>query len=60
MTQQIALFRRLIREAKQINDYNFRAYAVRRVRAGFDKNRNLEGWVPRDHDINDGVISIRS
>ncbi|VEU38698.1 unnamed protein product [Pseudo-nitzschia multistriata] len=43
MTQQIALFRRLLREAKQFNDYNFRAYAVRRIRGGFEKNRHLEG-----------------
>jgi len=32
-----------MREAKQFHDYNFRAYAMRRVRGGFDKNRNLEG-----------------
>lgn len=39
----VTLFRRLMREAKQMNDYNFRAYAIRRVRAGFDQNRLLEG-----------------
>lgn len=37
------LYRRLIREAKQMHDYNFRMYALRRIRAGFEKNRLLDG-----------------
>ena len=41
----ISLFRRMMREARHFNDYNFRAYAIRRVRTGFEKNRNLEGYV---------------
>ena len=46
MTQAtISLFRRMMREARHFNDYNFRAYAIRRVRTGFEKNRNLEGYV---------------
>mmetsp|Transcript_22807 Transcript_22807/g.54031 ORF Transcript_22807/g.54031 Transcript_22807/m.54031 type:complete len:86 (+) Transcript_22807:140-397(+) len=44
MTQPtISLFRRMMREARHFNDYNFRAYAIRRVRGGFEKNRMLEG-----------------
>ena len=39
----LPLLRSLLREARHINDYNFRSYAVRRVKAGFDKNRNLVG-----------------
>mmetsp|Transcript_15566 Transcript_15566/g.25927 ORF Transcript_15566/g.25927 Transcript_15566/m.25927 type:complete len:80 (+) Transcript_15566:85-324(+) len=39
----LPLLRSLLREARHINDYNFRSYAVRRVKAGFDKNRNLTG-----------------
>ena len=35
----------MMREARHFNDYNFRAYAIRRVRGGFEKNRNLEGCV---------------
>ena len=46
MTQPpVLLFRRLMREAKRMNDYNFRSYAIRRVRAGFDRNLLLEGYV---------------
>ena len=39
----LPLLRSLLREARHINDYNFRSYAVRRVKAGFDKNRDLVG-----------------
>ncbi|KAG7348942.1 complex 1 LYR family protein [Nitzschia inconspicua] len=37
------LYRRLMREAKQMHDYNFRMYSLRRIRAGFDRNRSLQG-----------------
>ena len=39
----LPLLRSLLREARHINDYNFRSYAVRRVKAGFNKNRTLSG-----------------
>jgi hypothetical protein len=39
----IQLFRRLMKEAKQMQDYNFRMYAMRRIKAGYDKNRSLQG-----------------
>ncbi len=45
MSSPHALYRRLLREAKQMQDYNFRMYAVRRIRAGFDKNKTLSGYV---------------
>jgi len=32
-----------MRQATQMNDYNFRAYSIRRIRTGFEKNRLLEG-----------------
>ena len=58
MTQPtVTLFRRLMREAKQMNDYNFRAYAIRRVRGGFDKNSLLEGYVPH-HTIPYHSLSV--
>lgn len=37
------LYRSLLREAKQVSDYNYRSYAVRRTKAGFDMNRSLQG-----------------
>mmetsp|Transcript_22029 Transcript_22029/g.37457 ORF Transcript_22029/g.37457 Transcript_22029/m.37457 type:complete len:145 (+) Transcript_22029:1090-1524(+) len=37
------LYRSLVREARKIKDYNFRSYALRRMKAGFVKNRNLQG-----------------
>jgi len=36
-----------MRQAKRMNDYNFRSYAIRRVRAGFDRNLLLEGDAAR-------------
>lgn len=39
----ISLFRSLLREAKQVTDYNFRTYSIRRVKAGFRKNQHLQG-----------------
>mmetsp|Transcript_3463 Transcript_3463/g.2877 ORF Transcript_3463/g.2877 Transcript_3463/m.2877 type:complete len:82 (-) Transcript_3463:757-1002(-) len=42
MTVQ-TLYRSLLREAKRVSDYNFRSYALRRIEAGFNKNRQLQG-----------------
>eukprot|EP00814_Leptocylindrus_danicus_P005345 CAMPEP_0116018874 /NCGR_PEP_ID=MMETSP0321-20121206/8899_1 /TAXON_ID=163516 /ORGANISM="Leptocylindrus danicus var. danicus, Strain B650" /LENGTH=83 /DNA_ID=CAMNT_0003489333 /DNA_START=167 /DNA_END=418 /DNA_ORIENTATION=+ len=38
-----SLYRSLAREAKRLSDYNFRTYAIRRVKKGFELNRNLAG-----------------
>mmetsp|Transcript_18969 Transcript_18969/g.26705 ORF Transcript_18969/g.26705 Transcript_18969/m.26705 type:complete len:84 (-) Transcript_18969:380-631(-) len=37
------LFRSLLREAKKMNDYNFRLYSIRRIKMGFLSNLSLEG-----------------
>jgi len=37
----ISLYRSMLRNAKQMSDYNFRSFAVRRVKLGFQMNRNL-------------------
>eukprot|EP00526_Cylindrotheca_closterium_P028004 CAMPEP_0113617686 /NCGR_PEP_ID=MMETSP0017_2-20120614/8916_1 /TAXON_ID=2856 /ORGANISM="Cylindrotheca closterium" /LENGTH=84 /DNA_ID=CAMNT_0000527105 /DNA_START=108 /DNA_END=362 /DNA_ORIENTATION=- /assembly_acc=CAM_ASM_000147 len=42
MTAQ-TLYRSLLRQAKQVPDYNFRSYSIRRVKAGFRKNQHLQG-----------------
>eukprot|EP00970_Alexandrium_tamarense_P004623 scaffold771_cov177-Alexandrium_tamarense.AAC.17 len=42
-SNSISLFRSLLREAKRVDNYNFRDYAVRRVKLGFQINRNLAG-----------------
>ncbi|CAJ1953896.1 unnamed protein product [Cylindrotheca closterium] len=42
MTAQ-ALYRNLLRQAKQVTDYNFRSYSIRRVKTGFRKNQQLQG-----------------
>mmetsp|Transcript_34962 Transcript_34962/g.104293 ORF Transcript_34962/g.104293 Transcript_34962/m.104293 type:complete len:83 (-) Transcript_34962:382-630(-) len=42
-TAPIPLFRTLLREARKMNDYNFRSFAIRRVKTGFAANRDLQG-----------------
>mmetsp|Transcript_11583 Transcript_11583/g.17711 ORF Transcript_11583/g.17711 Transcript_11583/m.17711 type:complete len:82 (+) Transcript_11583:188-433(+) len=43
MNPSISLFRSLLREAKKVDNYNFRLYAIRRVKLGFQLNRSLAG-----------------
>lgn len=38
----LSLYRALLRESKQVNDYNFRSYAIRRVKAEFRKSQFME------------------
>ncbi|KAL7465432.1 hypothetical protein ACHAXS_005756 [Conticribra weissflogii] len=47
----MALFRSLLREAKKVDNYNFRHYAIRRTRAGFTANRDLTG--------NEAVVALQ-
>ena len=39
----IALYRALVRQGKAIHDYNFRSYALRRIKAGYQRHRHLQG-----------------
>jgi len=41
----LSLYRSLLRQGKLIKDYNFRSYAIRRVKTGFQENRGLQGCV---------------
>ena len=43
MNKTLNLYRGLLRHAYKMEDYNFRTYAVRRVKTGFAKNRSLQG-----------------
>eukprot|EP00980_Cylindrotheca_fusiformis_P015903 scaffold4658_cov118-Cylindrotheca_fusiformis.AAC.9 len=43
MSTPNALYRALLRQARELPDYNFRSYSVRRVKAGFRKNQHLQG-----------------
>ena len=43
-TATLSLFRTMLRESKKVDNYNFRLYAVRRVKLGFELNRSLTGW----------------
>ncbi|ESP01871.1 hypothetical protein LOTGIDRAFT_200002 [Lottia gigantea] len=37
----LELYRKLLREGKQLSDYNFRFYAQRRVRDAFKENKSV-------------------
>ncbi|XP_056648595.1 LYR motif-containing protein 4 isoform X2 [Diorhabda sublineata] len=37
----LKLFKSMIRESKKISSYNFREYAIRRIRDGFKENKIL-------------------
>eukprot|EP00579_Thalassiosira_antarctica_P007980 CAMPEP_0201882730 /NCGR_PEP_ID=MMETSP0902-20130614/14373_1 /ASSEMBLY_ACC=CAM_ASM_000551 /TAXON_ID=420261 /ORGANISM="Thalassiosira antarctica, Strain CCMP982" /LENGTH=84 /DNA_ID=CAMNT_0048411319 /DNA_START=71 /DNA_END=325 /DNA_ORIENTATION=- len=39
----LSLFRTLLRESKKVDNYNFRHYAIRRVKVGFQLNKDLTG-----------------
>ena len=55
----LTLFRSLLREAKHVNDYNFRSYAIRRVKTGFQANRQLQGYVGSRFDRILVMVSVR-
>ncbi|KPP66124.1 LYR motif-containing protein 4-like [Scleropages formosus] len=48
-SQVISLYRMLMKESKKFPSYNFRTYALRRVRDGFRANRNVDN--PRTLDL---------
>lgn len=41
----LSLFRSLLRNAKKVDNYNFREYSIRRIKIGFQNNRSLTGYV---------------
>ncbi|KAJ8375076.1 hypothetical protein SKAU_G00056560 [Synaphobranchus kaupii] len=40
-SQVLSLYRMLIKESKKFPAYNYRTYALRRIRDGFRENRNV-------------------
>lgn len=47
--QAIHLYRQLIRHACHMKDYNFRSYAIRRIKIGYEENRHL---IPQSEEYN--------
>ncbi|CAL8368351.1 unnamed protein product [Boreogadus saida] len=41
-TQVIALYRMLIKESSKFPSYNFRTYAIRRIKDGFRENKHVD------------------
>lgn len=50
------LYRRLLKEGRQFDNYNYRNYAVRRIKDAFRENRNLsdagqiDAWVKKGEE----------
>ncbi|XP_069880741.1 LYR motif-containing protein 4 isoform X1 [Dipodomys merriami] len=40
--QVLDLYRAMLRESKHFNSYNYRTYAVRRIRDAFRENKNVK------------------
>ena len=43
MTRSLQLYKSMLRQAKLITDYNFRSYAVRKIKVNFRNNAELTG-----------------
>ncbi|KAI1902212.1 hypothetical protein AGOR_G00042390 [Albula goreensis] len=57
-TQVISLYRMLLRESKKFPSYNYRTYALRRVKDGFRENRNVDNPKMLDHLLNQARESL--
>lgn len=42
-TQVLGLYRRLLKEASHIDNYNFRSHAMRKIKVEFRQNSSLSG-----------------
>ena len=47
----LTLYRNLMKQATTMSDYNFRSYAIRRVRVGYHKHRTSTGYVQSIHSV---------
>ncbi|XP_030625555.1 LYR motif-containing protein 4 [Chanos chanos] len=57
-TQVLSLYRMLLRESKKFPSYNYRTYALRRVRDGFRENRNVDDPKALEQLLNRGWDSL--
>lgn len=57
-TQVLSLYRRLLKESSQFDSYNFRAYALRRVRDAFRANVAVTDPKTIDRLIKDGQSNL--
>ncbi|XP_026130703.1 LYR motif-containing protein 4-like isoform X1 [Carassius auratus] len=52
-TQVISLYRMLVKESKKFSSYNYRTYALRRVKDGFRENLHVDNPKTLDTLINE-------
>lgn len=56
--QAIQLYRSLIRESKKFPSYNFRNYALRRIRNAFRENRAIVDTQEIQNKLKEGYTSL--
>ncbi|KAF2885233.1 hypothetical protein ILUMI_20952 [Ignelater luminosus] len=56
--QVLSLYRLLIRESKKFPSYNFRNYALRRIRDSFKENKSLTDQIQIKQQINKGYDNL--
>ncbi|XP_045508393.1 LYR motif-containing protein 4 [Colias croceus] len=54
-----ALYRSLLRESEKFSNYNFRAYAIRRVRDGFREKKDLTDPKAINNEIKYAMDSLQ-
>ena len=57
MSSSTALYRAFLRASVKLTNYNFRQYARRRARLGFEENRDLQG-ARRDEEFQRGCEQL--
>ncbi|KAJ8337134.1 hypothetical protein SKAU_G00383540 [Synaphobranchus kaupii] len=57
-SQVISLYRMLMRECKKFPSYNYRTYAVRRVRDGFRENRDVNNPKMLDNLLSQARVDL--
>lgn len=55
----ISLYRSILRHASKIEDYNFRAHALRRTRWGFKVHAGLTAPADIDEKYNSGLAQLQ-
>jgi hypothetical protein len=58
MNQALTLYRDLLRYSSRLASYNFRQYAIRRVRDGFLANRNISELGKIEAEISKGLEQL--
>ncbi|XP_065913194.1 LYR motif-containing protein 4-like [Dysidea avara] len=57
-TQVLSLYRTMLREARQFTSFNYRSYAVRKIRDSFRANRSLDDVTAINVAYDEAITSL--